>query len=778
MLQAVIMAGGVGSRLRPLTCDLPKPMARLCGRPNIEYILDLLHEHHVTNAAVTVQYLPRRIADHFPQNEYRGIQLTFVEETQPLGTAGSVKNAAKTFPADSTTDDFIVISGDAMCDFDLTAAFRHHQATGAAATIVVKAVDDPREYGLVDVNENGDVRAFVEKPCFSQAVSNLANTGVYILSQRALALVPSLQQYDFASGLFPRLLAMQWKIATYEDGGYWCDIGDIESYRRCQQDMLRGLVRCRLDGVRDAEGNLFRAQKPQGVYTLLAPVYIGEKVEIGEGAVIDAMSVVDNGVVVCTGARVSGAVLLPGSYVGHAATLTGAVVCAGASVRKKAMLFENAVLGANSVAGEDSVIRQNVRVWAGKRVENGETLRENLQYGTGKTLCFEDDGICGEAGVELTPELAVRLGLALGSVQGRVGVGCTTDRPARVLGQALISGALSAGADVLDFGASFEAMFRFNLAFCGLKLGVFLSGTDPANLRVFTSGGLSATRTQERAIEGALQRGEYKRCSADAFGVSSNMNGVRILYENELIKFAPHSLCGVGVTVKSANRELESLLKQALGRLGAHEDGDFVFQISPDGGAVSVTLAGRGYLQHSKVLALCCLAEFEQGQNVALPFDAPRVMDDLAREHGVQVLRYLTCPADSADNAARELAGGQLWSRDALMLTVKLLGIMREQHLTPERLFALPPEFDTASVMIKTAKNPAGILRALAKSAGNQTGGSVGEGVVFHGAQGIVLVSPLKRGGGVRLMAEAKNSETAMELCDDYQKILKKLEYE
>lgn len=774
MIQAVIMAGGVGSRLRPLTCDLPKPMARLCGRPNIEYILDLLHNHQVTNAAVTVQYLPRCIAEHFPQNEYRGIQLNFVEETQPLGTAGSVKNAAKSFLAQDA-DDFMVISGDALCDFDLTAALRHHKATGAAATILVKAVEDPREYGLVDLNESGDVRAFVEKPCFSQAVSNLANTGVYILSQRALALVPSLQQYDFANGLFPRLLAMQWKIAAYEDSGYWCDIGDIDSYRRCQQDMLRGLVHCRIDGTRDANGNLFCGEKPQGRYTLSAPVYIGKQVEIGEGAVIDAMSVVDDGAVVCAGARVSGAVLLPGSYVGHDATLTGAVVCAGASVRKKAMLFENAVLGANAVAGEDCVIRQNVRVWAGKQVENGQTLRENLQYGAGKTLCFEDNGICGEAGVELTPELAVRLGLALGSVQGRVGVGCTTDRPARVLGQALISGALSAGADVLDFGASFEAMFRFNLAFCGLKLGVFLSGTAPANLRVFTAGGLSATRPQERAIEGALHRGEYKRCSAEAFGESSNMKGMRILYENELIKFAPHGLCGVGVTVKSANRELEGLMKQALGRLGAHEDGDFVFQLSPDGAAVSVTLAGRGYLPHNKVLAICCFNEFEQGQDVALPFDAPRVMDDLAQAQGAQVLRYLACPADVSDSAARELAGAQIWSRDALMLTVKLLGFLRERHLAPERLFSLLPQFDTASVLVKTTKNPAGILRALAKSAGSQSTGGIGEGVVFRGARGVVLVSPLKRGGGMRLMAEAQNSEIAMELCDNYQNMLKNL---
>ncbi|WP_312645103.1 sugar phosphate nucleotidyltransferase [Hydrogenoanaerobacterium sp.] len=795
MLQAVIMAGGVGSRLRPLTCDLPKPMARLCGRPNIEYILELLKEHGVTDAAVTVQYLPQRISEHFDGGEYCGINLTFVEETEPLGTAGSVKNAAKYFAQSSDysieqgaakkswpkteAGDVccIVISGDAMCDFDLTAAYKHHRKSGAAATILVKAVDDPREYGLVDVDEDGDVRAFVEKPCFSQAVSNLANTGVYILSQQALALVPSHQQYDFAKDLFPKLLSKGLKIATYEDNGYWCDIGDIESYRRCQQDMLQGKVRCRIDGARDHAGNIFKDSRPRGNYTIVPPVYIGTGVEIGEGTVIDGMSVIDDGSAVGAGARISGSILLPDSYTGKGCTLTGAVICAGASAQQQAMLFENSVLGAGAVAGAHSVIRQGVRVWANKHVEAGVTLRDNLQYGAGRNLCFEDNGLSGEAGVELTPELAVRLGLAVGSTckEGRVGIGCTTDRAARVLAQALVSGILSAGCDALDFGAGFEAMFRFNLAFCGLKLGVFISGGETASLRLFTVGGLPATRAQERAIEGTLQRGEYKRCSCTGFGEVSNLTGMRVLYENELIKFAPQGLSDIGVQVKSANRELEGMLRQTLYRLGVHQDDTFTLQISPDGGTVSITHAGSGYLPHSKALALCCLSEFEQGADVALPFDFPRIMDELAVRHGVAVRRYLSCPADDSDRAARELACVQLWSRDALMLSIKLLAYLKNKGLTPAQLFLQLPGFDTASVMVKTGKNPAGILRELSRNGKNIGGQGIGEGVVLRDDRGVVMVCPLKRGGGIKLVAEAHNSETAMELCESYEKLIKPL---
>lgn len=783
-LQAVIMAGGVGNRLRPLTCDLPKPMARLCGRPNIEYILELLAAHGVTDAAVTVQYLPQCITGHFAGGVFCGVRLAFAEETEPLGTAGSVKNAMKYFFEEEKTGGaelresaaIFVISGDAMCDFDLTAALRRHRESGAEATIVVKAVDDPREYGLVDVDERGEVRAFVEKPCFSQAVSNLANTGVYILSPRALEQIPSHRVFDFAKDLFPKLLGKGWKISAHEESGYWCDIGDVESYRRCQRDMLLGKVRCRLAGTRDRDGNVFAEERPRGDYRIVPPIYVGERVLVGDGAALEDGAVLDDGAEIGAGARVTGSVLLPESAVGRGGTLTGAVLCAGAAAGRGAMLFENAVLGAGAAAGENCVIRQGVRVWAGKRVEAGTTLSDNLQYGAGKALCFEDNGLCGETGFELTAELALRLGLALGSAcgkRGRVGVGCTGERSARVLRQAMIAGIQAAGGEVYDFGAGFEALFRFNLSFCGLGLGVFLTGGEGSSLRLFTSGGLPATRAQERAVEGFLQRGDYRRCPDGQFGEASNLTGMRVLYENELLKFAPRGLAGVSAAVQCPNREVEAMLRGALARLGAGEENGLSFQVSPDGGSLSLSLAGRGFLPHSKVVALGCIGELEQGLAVALPFHFPRAAEALAERYGGKVLRYLACPADAGDGPARELAGAQLWSRDALMLCIKLLAYLKATGLAPAELFALLPEFDTASVLIKTGCNPAGILRELAKNAQASPEKTIGEGVLLRGALGTVLASPLKRGGGIRLTAEAVNSETALELCDSYEKLIR-----
>ena len=309
-MKAIIMAGGEGSRLRPLTCDSPKPMARLCGRPVLEYILELLAAHGVTQAAVTLRYLPEAVTEHFPDRRYAGIDLRFVEEVSPLGTAGSVKNAAAGFiqgkDEDSTDGEgFIVISGDALCDLDLTAAFEFHRRSGADATLLTSQVADPREYGLVDCDADGVVTGFVEKPGWTQAYIDRANTGIYILKPSCLDMIPEGEPYDFAKDLFSQMLRQDRKLCAFGAKGYWCDIGDLDSYRRCQSDILEGRVRT---FCRKAAGS---HQPPRGDYRIIEPVYIGEGVTIGCGSVIGPGAVLDDGVTVGAMTRIKESVLLP-----------------------------------------------------------------------------------------------------------------------------------------------------------------------------------------------------------------------------------------------------------------------------------------------------------------------------------------------------------------------------------------------------------------------------------------------------------------------------------
>ncbi len=770
-MKAVIMAGGEGSRLRPLTCDLPKPMARLCGRPILEYILELLAKHGVTKASLTLRYLPHLIIEHFPDGAFAGIELEFIEETQPLGTAGSVKNACG---AEKDRDETIlVISGDAMCDFDLTSFAAEHARGGAAVTILGKRVNDPREFGLIDMDVTGRVAGFIEKPAFSQAVSDIANTGIYLLDRRVLERVPDGVPFDFARDLFPLLLSEGEQLQCWEDSGYWCDIGDLDTYLSCQRDMLLGRVKCSFaqSDIDDGRSGA-QAAGPMNV-RIVQPVYIGKNVTLGDDALIEMGSVLDDGCTVGAGARVSGSVLLPGAHVGRRARLTGALLCAGASVKAGGMLFEGSAVGAGAVVGEQATIAAGIKIWNGKRVPDFARVRRHLKTGEAERELFGDDGMQGQIGVELTPEFAARFGAAVGTLNAgaRVAVGCGPGRASEMLRAALVSGIQSTGAHVVDFGTGFAALFEFSMNFCAVEAGVFVRGDNHASLSVM-SGGLPATRQTERGIEGMLARGEFARAAHDGVGETAVMAGVNALYLSQLLRLAPGGLAGMAAQARSKNPIVQSTLQDALERLGC-EKGDMSIEVSNQGDRLRIYDAEAGTVRGHTILTVCAAGELARGQDVALPFDAPRIVDEIAASHGRRVLRYLSTPADDSDHDARKLARSQLWSRDALMQAVMFLELARRAG-SVKRLLEQYRDFDVAVRTLETLTSPAALIRSVS----DHKPGAVGEGVLLEDERGTVLLKPLKRGNGLRILAEAHSSETARELCDSMEELLRKMSNE
>jgi len=236
-MKAVILAGGKGTRLRPLTHHLPKPMVPLLDRPCMAYIIELLKRHGITEIAVTMQYLPEVIRAHFGDGSDYGVSLHYFEEREPLGTAGSVKQAQSLL--DET---FLVISGDALTDVDLCAAVDAHQANEALATMVMTQVESPLEYGVVETDEAGRVVRFLEKPSGADVFSQTVNTGIYVLEPAVLDLVAAETFCDFARDLFPLMLAQGLALYGHAATGYWTDIGTPAQYQQAQLDLQEGLV--------------------------------------------------------------------------------------------------------------------------------------------------------------------------------------------------------------------------------------------------------------------------------------------------------------------------------------------------------------------------------------------------------------------------------------------------------------------------------------------------------------------------------------------------------
>jgi len=214
------MAGGEGSRLRPLTCNRPKPMVPVVTRPILEHILNLVKRHKISEVILTLQFMPAAIMNHFGDGSDFGVRMRYVVEESPLGTAGSVRNAARLLD-----EPFIVLSGDALTDFDLTSLMESHRASGAKVTLGLTRVPNPLEYGIVITAEDGSIKRFLEKPSWGEVFSDTVNTGIYVLNPDVLEFIPEGRQFDFSKDLFPRLLRDGRPLFGKVLDGYWCDIG-------------------------------------------------------------------------------------------------------------------------------------------------------------------------------------------------------------------------------------------------------------------------------------------------------------------------------------------------------------------------------------------------------------------------------------------------------------------------------------------------------------------------------------------------------------------------
>lgn len=324
-LKAIIMAGGKGTRLLPVSESAPKPMTRLLGLPLLEHIMILLKNNGFTELCLTLGHKAEVITEYFGDGERLGLSLTYHLEEEPLGTAGGVRACMDFIDG----EDFLVISGDAACDFDLGELFERHRRDRSVVTMALFPHEKPLPYGTVVTDRRGRIVSFIEKPSWGRVVTDLVNTGVYALSPDIMDMIPENQPYDFARDLFPALSEQDMLMTGLPMSGYWCDVGDSGSYLRCSMDALDGKLR-----VSPAAGD--RLFTGRGVHRLendvvvVAPCLISRGAELGRGAVIEH-SVIHPGSRIGAWSRVRNSVVDGGS-VGEACIVEGTVICRGAQI--------------------------------------------------------------------------------------------------------------------------------------------------------------------------------------------------------------------------------------------------------------------------------------------------------------------------------------------------------------------------------------------------------------------------------------------------------------
>ena len=383
-MKAVIMAGGQGTRLRPLTSNQPKPMIPIVGIPCMEHIVNLLKSHGLEDIVVTLQFLPDEIRDYFGDGSDWGVNMRYSVEDTPAGTAGSVKMAEEELMALGEPDErIVVISGDALTDADLSHLSDFHERKGSEATMVLKSVENPLDFGLVITEEDGRITRFLEKPAWGQVFSDTVNTGIYLLEPSVLAEIPAEGEYDFSAELFPKLLEDGRPMYGYVTEDYWEDIGTLEQYSAAQRDVLDGKVRgVRPPGTR-LKDNIYIGQRVQvDEEALDGPVVIGENSRIDEGAYIGPYSVIEANVVVSSGASIERSVVAEGSYIGEGAELDDTLVGRSSYIQPRARLLERSALGDDVIVGEGATVSPEVKIYPHKTVESGANVTQSLIHET------------------------------------------------------------------------------------------------------------------------------------------------------------------------------------------------------------------------------------------------------------------------------------------------------------------------------------------------------------------------------------------------------------
>ena len=751
-MKAVILAGGSGTRLHPLSIRKPKPMVRLLDRPLLEHILLFLQGQGIEDVCLTLCYLPEQIRDYFGDGSAFGLRLHYEVETKALGTAGGVRRCRDWLG----NEDFLLVSGDAALSFDLRAMERTHREKEAAATLAVWRTEEPGEYGLVVTDGEDRILRFTEKPSQAQACTDRVNTGVYLLSPSVLDEAEENAPSDFGKDVFPRLLARGARLFAFPLEGYWCDVGSVAAYRAANRDALRGLLPLPVSAPERRTGVRSASPIPEDA-VLFPPVYIGADVRLGAGVRLGPDCVLGAGSCVGGGAAlrdcVTGAVT-----VGEGCRVSGAVLEDGVSLGRDCRVGDGAVVSEDCRVGDRCVIEAGAVLWPGKCVPAGSDVRQGLSAAERwyRPVFDEAARLTGDAAAELTPALLRAFGAVCAGCAA-VGAAFTGGNLARAAAQEFLLGAASGGRDVCLTDAKSEAAGAFMAVRAALEPLLFVRQSGSRlSLRFFGADGLPLSRSLQRKLEQAAVQSAAPE-TADA-GSLMFLTGCEELYAASIGRtLLPGTVQTLPMRLRGRTAPALALTR-ALRRSGLTPGGEggASWSLSPDGCTLTAVTESGARLEQDKLLAALCLLELRAGEGpLAVPDEAPEVLDRIAAKEGGRVLRP---ERDGAE--ALMLFRAKPWSTDAAHLAARLMSRLSVSGMTLDEAAAALPPFFTARAELTDACSRGELLDRLGVSPAEAMSG---RGVRIRSARGSALVSPAGK-RAYRLSAESFREEYALEL--------------
>src|SRR6476646_8066879 len=824
------MAGGEGTRLRPMTANQPKPLLPVVNKPIMEHVLLLLKRHGFTETVVTVQFLASLVRNYFGDGEDVGMSLQYATEEMPLGTAGSVKNAEDELRADP----FLVISGDALTDIDLSALVQYHQENSALVTVALTRVPNPLEFGIIIVDEDGRIQRFLEKPTWGQVFSDTVNTGIYVMEPEVLAEVPAGVSVDWSGDVFPQLLKSGAPLYGWIADGYWEDVGSHESYLKAQADVLSGRVEAEIGGFEVSPGVWIREGAEVDPEALLSgPLCVGDYAKIEAGAQLREFTVVGSNVVVKEGAFLHRAVVHNNVYVGQGTTLRGCVIGKNTDVMGSARIEEGAVVGDECVIEPEAYVSAGVKVYPFKTIEAGAVVNTSVVWESrGQRTLFGQRGVSGLINVEVTPELCVRLASAYATMLKK-GSTITTSRDvsraARTLKRAVQSALNASAINVMDLEALPLPVARFETArrkySGGIAVRTTPGDTQSVDIIFLDDRGAELSQAAQRKLERVFSRQEFRRAFPGEIAQLSYPPRVVESYTHELLQcidmsgvreaglkvvadcaggtaslVLPSLLGTIGVEVHTLNNRLDEVSPtettaqqraglQRLADVVSSSRATFGVRFDPVGERVQlVDEKGELVSEDRALLSVLDLvaAERKRGR-VALPVTTTRVAEQVCRFHGVQVERTptsmhaLTLAAAQDDVIfAADGHGGFVVPEcartiDGIAAFVLLLGLVARTRLTLSQIDARIP---VAHLLRRSVPTPwaakGGVMRTVVEAAGDHEIDTTDGVRVTERDGGWVLVLPDPADAVTNLWAEGNDADTAQLLLDEWAAVVER----
>ena len=816
------MAGGFGTRLRPLTINIPKPMVPIANLPMMEHVVNLLERHGFDEIITLLFYQPDIIKNHFKNGDRFGVKMDYLLPDQDYGTAGAVRAAA-----DFCDETVMIISGDVLTDFDLASAFDFHKKQNSDVTILLTRLENPLAYGIVITDGNHRITRFLEKPSSGEMFSDTVNTGIYILEPKTVELIPPKTNFDFSQNLFPVMLTKKMRLMGKIADGYWRDIGNIDEYFNAHRDILDGKVKIKYSAE---ETKLDQSIMHRGKGTEIADdvevsgtVMIDNNCRIGRGTRL-TNSIIGDGVVIEEDAEIRDSIIWANSEIKSKTSIYSAIITNRVKIGSNVSILDRAVIADDCQIGDGARIRANCKIWAGKIVDDGAVVSSSIVWGEKwNRELFTDSKVSGLGLTEITPEMAVKLGAAFGASLGRK-QRIITSRDAsdatRLLKRSIMCGLMATGVDIDDLEILPTPVLRHALKNNQYSAGIYIRH-NPVNYNMvdvifFDSSGQDLPSSKSKKVERSFINEDFPRASLAETGHLEEVGRLFDFYKDDYLQtidqklireaefrividysygssgqFFPEITTALGVDVLGVNAypnpskasQHSHQFKSQVAQLST-----IVTSLKSDMGVMINSAAEKmiiidenGEKIGSQLLLLIITDLYLQthsARRLAIPVEASMGVEKIAAKYGVEVIRVRNDHLAMMDAHMRggvDFVGGTRGGfifpdfqigADAMYATVRLLEMIAKTGIKLADLRHKYSNYIRKSISVPCPWNKKGqVMRQLITDTENKKRQLI-DGVRVFEDGGWVLVAPDRSTASFGILAEAES-------VPDVEKILK-----